>query len=82
MSAARLATCSRLRTPSGPCNRSDAARKLITKYPQLRAPARHVHMSVSKLLQAKPDYSAGALAEQTRELQAQVVAFIRTVRAA
>lgn len=37
---------------------ADAARKLITKYPQLRAPARQVHKSVSKLLQTKPDHSA------------------------
>ena len=37
---------------------ADAARKLVTKYPGLRGPARKVHMSVSKLLQAKSDHSA------------------------
>lgn len=37
---------------------ADVARKLVTKYPQLHGPARKVHMSVSKLLRAKPDHSA------------------------
>jgi len=37
---------------------ADVARKLVTKYPGLRGPARKVHMSVSKLLQVKTDHSA------------------------
>jgi MoaA/NifB/PqqE/SkfB family radical SAM enzyme len=37
---------------------ADVARKLVTKYPGLRGPARKVHMSVSKLLQSKTDHSA------------------------
>ena len=36
---------------------ADVARQLVTKYPGLRGPARKVHMSVSKLLQAKSDHS-------------------------
>ena len=36
---------------------ADAVRTLVTKYPALRAPARKVHMSVSKLMQAKSDHS-------------------------
>jgi MoaA/NifB/PqqE/SkfB family radical SAM enzyme len=37
---------------------ADVARKLVTKYPGLRAPARKIHRSVSKLLQTKADHSA------------------------
>jgi len=37
---------------------ADVARRLVTKYPGLRAPARKVHMSVSKLMRAKSDHSA------------------------
>jgi hypothetical protein len=36
---------------------ADVARKLVTKYPSLRGPARKVHVSVSKLLQAKTEHS-------------------------
>jgi MoaA/NifB/PqqE/SkfB family radical SAM enzyme len=36
---------------------ADVARKLVTKYPGLRGPARKVHISVSRLLQAKADHS-------------------------
>ena len=37
---------------------ADVARRLVTKYPGLRAPARKVHMSVSKIMGAKSDHSA------------------------
>ena len=37
---------------------ADVARRLVTKYPGLRAPARKVHMSVSKIMGAKADHSA------------------------
>ncbi len=37
---------------------ADAGRWLVTKYPRLRAPARVVHRSVSKVLQSKPTPSA------------------------
>ncbi len=37
---------------------ADAGRWLVTKYPRLRAPARAVHRSVSKVLQSKPAPSA------------------------
>src|SRR5262245_38323545 len=37
---------------------ADVARKLVTKYPGLRGPARKVHRSVSRLLQAKSDHSS------------------------
>jgi MoaA/NifB/PqqE/SkfB family radical SAM enzyme len=40
---------------------ADVARKLVTKYPGLRGPARKMHMSVSKLLQAKADHSTELL---------------------
>jgi hypothetical protein len=36
---------------------ADVARRLINRYPGLRAPARKVHVSISKLLQNKPDQS-------------------------
>jgi len=37
---------------------ADVARRLVTKYPRLRAPARQVHVSVSKLMAAKPAHSS------------------------
>lgn len=37
---------------------ADVARRLVTKYPRLRAPARRVHVSVSKLMAAKPAQSS------------------------
>jgi MoaA/NifB/PqqE/SkfB family radical SAM enzyme len=43
---------------------ADVARTLVTKYPVLRGPARKVHMSVSKLLQAKADHSAELSAKE------------------
>ncbi len=36
---------------------ADVARRLVTKYPGLRAPARKVHMSVSKIMGATSDHS-------------------------
>ena len=35
---------------------ADVARRLVTKYPRLRAPARKVHRSVSKLMGARSDH--------------------------
>ena len=36
---------------------ADAARQMVNKYPALRGPARKIHVSISKLLQSKPDQS-------------------------
>jgi hypothetical protein len=36
---------------------ADVARRLVIKYPALRAPARQLHMSVSKIMQAKSNHS-------------------------
>lgn len=36
---------------------ADVARRLVTRYPGLRAPARKVHMSMSKLMGAQVDHS-------------------------
>jgi pyruvate-formate lyase-activating enzyme len=36
---------------------ADATRRLVSKYPALRGPARKVHVSISKLLQGKPEQS-------------------------
>ncbi len=37
---------------------ADAARRLVTKYPGLRASARKLHMSVSRLARVKPEHCA------------------------
>jgi len=43
---------------------ADVARSLVTKYPRLRAPARQVHVSVSKLMAAKPARSSELTAKE------------------